>query len=81
MKVFHGLKDFNDYFHRQDSLLVPKKGASCIGSKPWEGFLRMIGSFFTCGFLRTKEGMVGRLALLLGSGLSSEVNKEGSPSS
>lgn len=37
----------------------------------------MIGSFFTCRFLRSKDGMVGRLALLLGSGLSSEVNKEG----
>jgi hypothetical protein len=33
----------------------------------------MIGFFFTCRFLRSKDGMVGRLALLLGSGLSSEV--------
>lgn len=37
--------------------------------------------FFTYRFLRSKDGMVGRLALLLGSGLSSEVNKKGSPPS
>jgi len=34
-----------------------------------------------CGTTACKEGMLGRLALLLGSGLSSEVNKEGSPPS
>lgn len=35
----------------------------------------MIGSFFTCRFLRSRS-KDGRLALLLGSGLSSEVNIE-----
>lgn len=91
MKVFHGLKEpcWTIFIGKTHYSLKRKEHLAQESSEErsiWHrkqalGFLRMIGFFLNILVPPLQRWQVGRLALLLGSGLSSEVNKEGRPPS